>query len=116
MELKLAADGDPLCIQVCGRITGPALQPDPLTAFLGNDVFGRRVLVDLTQSDFLDSSGVGWMLGCNKKFREAGGRLVIHSATPMVMQVFRLMRLTKVLEIVDDAGAAHEALRAEVTS
>ena len=115
MELKLTTEGDPLCVQVCGRITASAVQPDPLAALLGHDVFSRRVLLDLVQSDYLDSSGVGWLLGCQKKFRDAGGRFVIHSVTPMVMQVFRLMRLSKVLEILPDATAAHEALRPEVT-
>jgi anti-anti-sigma regulatory factor len=49
---------------------------------------------------------MGWLLLCNKRFREADGRLVIHSVPPVVLDVMKVMRLDRVLKLAEDEVAA----------
>ena len=43
---------------------------DPLVDLLGPEVYTRQVLIDLARSPIVDSSGVGWLIGANKRFKE----------------------------------------------
>ena len=83
---------------------------DAITAQLGAEGFAQTVLFDLSRTMYLDSAGINWLLGFNRRFREAGGRLVLHSLTPMASQIIRLMRLDRVFQIADDAAAARHLI------
>ena len=41
-----------------------------------------RVLLDLTEVDFIDSVGLGVLLGAIRRFHEGGGRVAIAAADP----------------------------------
>src|SRR5215469_15868804 len=82
---------------------------DPLEQVLGKDCYGRKVVLSLQKSSFIDSAGIGWLVMCHKRFREAGGCLVLHSIPPMVDHVFRLLGLVDVLNMACDESHA-EAL------
>jgi anti-anti-sigma factor len=118
MQLKVTSDGDPAQVQAEGHVTFLATEheQDPLKALLGPDAFSRRILLDMSRVEFLDSCGIGWLLHCQKQFREAGGKLVMHSVPPVVMQVFRLMRLTTIFNVSSDLHAAQTTFRTEVAS
>ncbi len=104
----LSNDGGVVRAEATGQITQAALtaNPEPLSGLLGDGGYGRRVALGLAEATFLDSSGVGWLLMCNKRFREASGRLVIHSVPPVILDVIKVMRLDQVLKIADDETAA----------
>jgi anti-anti-sigma factor len=109
MRLNIVSnDGGVVRVQAAGQITQGSLaaNPEPLAGLLGEGGYGRRVALGLAEATFLDSSGMGWLLLCNKRFREAAGRLVIHSVPPLVMDVIKVMRLDQVLKIADDETAA----------
>jgi anti-anti-sigma factor len=65
------------------------------------------------ETTFLDSSGVGWLLGCNKRFRQGGGSMVLHTVPPIVLDMLKVMRLEQVLKIADDEPAAVSIMRGE---
>jgi hypothetical protein len=46
------------------------------------------------------------MIVCQKHFVQAGGKLVFHSAPPLVQQVFDLLQLQRVLNVAPDETAA----------
>ena len=56
-----------------------------------------RVVVDLARTSFIDSSGLGSLIGGLKKARQAGGSLRIAEATDQVLNVLRLTNLDRVL-------------------
>jgi anti-anti-sigma factor len=58
--------------------------------------------------EVLDSSGIGWLLTCQKRFREAGGELVLHSLSPISRNVIRVLNMHSVFKM---AGSGDEALR-----
>ena len=99
MELKLvsATDGT-LVLKTTGRICPNSAEQasDPLVALLGPHVFTQRVALDLSDSDFMSSTGIGWLLHCHRRFEAEGGRLEIRSVPKSVEQLFRLMQLQSV--------------------
>jgi anti-anti-sigma factor len=116
MQLNFASDQETVAVTIKGRITHATLDigNDPLATY-NPDIYKRRVLFDLSGVDYVDSSGVSWLLTCHKRFREAGGKLILHSITPLVMQVIRVLKLDQVFCIADSARAAREQM-SEVTA
>jgi anti-sigma B factor antagonist len=57
---------------------------------------GHLLVVDLSQLDFLDSTGLGALIGAHKRASEADGgvRLVAHEG-----QILRLLRITGLLDV-----------------
>lgn len=116
MEVHLSFENDAtVLVRVKGRITQQdfAESEDPLEARYGPGIFTRKILLSLEESDYMDSSGVGWLLRCNKRCREAGGRLVIYGTPPLVLNMLRMLRMELVLTLAKDAAAAR-ALAEEV--
>ncbi|WP_434616889.1 STAS domain-containing protein [Tabrizicola sp. M-4] len=66
---------------------------------------GARVVLDLSEVTFLDSSGLGAVVAA-QRFLRAGQVLELAALTPAVARVFRLTRMDTVFAIhpgVDDA-------------
>lgn len=112
MELNvLSNNGEVVRMQLKGEVVQTMLRaPDAMDQLLGNDAYSKRVILDMGGTVFLDSSGVGWLLLCNKRFRQAAGSLVIHSVPPLVMDMMKVMRLDRVFRIADDERSAIEQL------
>ena len=65
-----------------------------------------RLVLDLTEVSFMDSSGLGAVIAGLKKTRQAGGDLRLAGAGEQVLTVMRLTNLDRVLrphESVQDA-------------
>ena len=109
MELTVASDdGGVLRLQLAGSITQDDLWPfsDPMLELLGEEGYARKVALSLADVDFIDSSGISWLLVRHKRFRQAEGKLVIHSVPPMVAEVVKMLRLNLVFLLADDETAA----------
>lgn len=98
-------DGQCVHVTVRGRVTQGDLRPteEPLSELLGLDAYQRSVRLDLSDTSYIDSSGVGWLLSCHKRMKAAGGKLTLHSAPPTVANLLHVLRLEKVLDI-ESAG------------
>ena len=64
------------------------------------------VVVDLSDVEFLDSAGVGVLVGLFKNARLRGGRARFCGLTPGVRSVLELIQLDRIFEIYDDVEAA----------
>jgi anti-sigma B factor antagonist len=67
---------------------------------------GRKVVVDLTPTIFVDSSGLGALIGGLKTARQAGGDLRIAGAGEQVLAVLRLTNLDRILRPYPDVEEA----------
>jgi anti-sigma B factor antagonist len=56
-----------------------------------------HLVVDLGQVDFLDSTGLGVLVGSHKRLREDGGSLAPVIKTPGLRRIFQTAGLTKAL-------------------
>jgi anti-sigma B factor antagonist len=65
----------------------------------------KRVVLDLSAVDFLDSSGLGAVVGAMKSMGE-GRKLDLAGLSPTVQKVFRLTRMDTVFRIYPSRQAA----------
>lgn len=105
-------------ISSSGRITQEAVAAgeDPIERLAGSDAYSRRLLLDLSGSDYMDSSGVSWLLRCHKRCKDRGGMLVIHSLAPMVLQILKVLRMDQVFSIAPDEKSARALASREASA
>ncbi len=99
------ADG-PVVVTIAGEV-------DVYTAPLLREALDReiaaghvRLVVDLERVDFIDSTGLGVLVGRLKSVRNGSGWLRIVCTKERVLKVFHLTGLDKVFRIVDTVEAA----------
>lgn len=65
----------------------------------------RRVLVDLSNAAFIDSTTLGVLMGAVKRLRSGGGELTVVCPDPNVRKIFEITRLDRVFSIFDTTAA-----------
>lgn len=71
----------------------------------------KNVVVDLSNVKFMNSSGLGILVGGLKKMNEAGGDLKICGATDRIESLLMVSQLTKIFDnydTLDEALAAYQ--------
>jgi len=58
----------------------------------------RQLRLELSELDFMDSSGIGMILGRYKKLRDRGGKLVLMRMKPSVNRVLELSGIYQLME------------------
>ncbi len=109
MKLTVVSTDPPLIrLRLDGQITmmETSEAERQLEEALGSAGYRQRVLFDLENTTFIDSSGISWLLICHKHFVQGGGKIVFHSAPPLVQQTLALLRLNLVLNLAADEDAA----------
>ncbi len=67
----------------------------------------KKMVVDMSAVDYVDSAGLGVLVGIAGVLRTAGGELKAAALQQRVADVFQITRLTKVIDVHQDvAGAA----------
>lgn len=92
-----------------GNITGTDFQADgknPLETILGATWSNNRVLMNMERTQYIDSTAIGWLISCHKEFKANGGSFVVHSVQPQVRQVLDLLKIGKVVPILENEAAA----------
>jgi anti-sigma B factor antagonist len=108
MELSLATRivDDHAVLEVGGEVdvyTAPRLR-ERLTEMV--DGGARNVVVDLARVDFLDSTGLGVLVGAHKRLRLAGGTFSLVCAKESLLKVFRITALDQIIPLHDTVKAA----------
>jgi anti-sigma B factor antagonist len=83
--------------------TAPQLR-DALSEAL--DGGATRLVVDLTDTDFLDSSALGVLVGVSKLRSPAGHSVVIACPNPQLRRLFQISRLDEVIRVCDSVDTA----------
>src|SRR5262252_5441786 len=78
------------------------LRPDgeaglPLVEDLIRENF-KRIIVDLSHVEKIDSSGVQTLLGTHTTMRNAGGAMHVAAASPAVARLFRITQLDRIIQ------------------
>jgi anti-anti-sigma factor len=100
--VRVEADG-PLTSAVLPSVQDPR---HPLETLLGQSWTRNKVLLDLDKTTYIDSSAIGWLITCQKKFKEGGGMLVLHSISPAVLQILNVLKIGKVIPLEKDVATA----------
>lgn len=59
----------------------------------------RELTMDMRDITFMDSSGIGLIMGRSKLMRECGGRLEVHSPQPYIRRVLKLAGIERIVRI-----------------
>jgi anti-sigma B factor antagonist len=110
LEYKNRRQGDVTILDLSGRISvGEAVAFGPGSGLILGDVIRelakkgqKRILLNLNDVRYIDSSGIGDLVRSVTGLRREGGDLKLLSPAPMVREVLRITRLDKMLEIKDD--------------
>ncbi|MGW7686314.1 STAS domain-containing protein [Kribbella sp. NPDC054772] len=116
LVIRTTDAGAYVLVQVVGDLdleSAPALTEE-LKARLG----ARPIVLDLAGIEFMDSSGLGVLVGAHKDAAAQGGALLVAAPGPRVHRIFKITKLHKVFalyETVDEAvrtvdGAAAQAV------
>ncbi len=62
----------------------------------------KKIILNLAEVDYIDSSGVGELVGCFTAVRKAGGELKLLNLTRKVHDVLHITKLYTVFDIRDD--------------
>ena len=108
MDLTLSTrevDGTTI-VAVGGEIdvyTAPKLR-DRITELVADGVF--NIVIDMESVEFLDSTGLGVLVGGLKKVRAHDGSLELICTQDRLLKIFRITGLAKVFVIHDSADGA----------
>jgi anti-sigma B factor antagonist len=112
MDLSLSTreDAGTLVVDIGGEIdvyTSPKLR-ERLVGLVGEGA--RRLVVDLEDVEFIDSTGLGVLVGVLKRMRAREGSMSLVCSQDGLLRVFRITGLEKVFSIYPSVVAATEAL------
>ncbi len=75
-----------------------------------------HLVIDLSETAFMDSTGLGVIVGVLHRLRSRDGSLVIAGAKDRVYKVFHISQLTKVLTLTDSVEEAIAAINSGAAS
>jgi len=70
----------------------------------------RHIVFDFTNSNFMDSSGIGVIMGRYKQVIFTGGKLAVTGITPPVDRIFKVSGLYKIIKKYETVVDALKAL------
>ncbi len=112
MDIKLRHVGTVAIIAIAGRFdayTAPSVQQwlEQATA-----APGARVLVDLTDTTFVDSTGLATLVAALKRCQQGQGEFALCGLRRPIRMIFELTRLDKAFNIFVDTDHALAVLNA----
>jgi anti-sigma B factor antagonist len=106
LELDVTKRRGAAVVAVSGEVdvaTAPRLR-EQIVALVADGE--RRIVCDLEAVEFLDSTGLGVLVGALKRVRTHDGELVLVCTKPSLLKVFEITGLTRVFDIQDSVAAA----------
>lgn len=101
LGLDVTHEPDRTILTVTGEVdvaTAPTLR-ERLVQLIADG--NTRLTIDLTPVDFLDSTGLGVLVGTLKRIRQAEGVLVLVIPQERIRRLFEITGLNKIFDIVD---------------
>jgi anti-sigma B factor antagonist len=109
MEITVRDEGQATLVKMSGEldaVASPRLREE-IDRLRAKD--RPRLVLDLEEVTFIDSSGLSALVRLLKQVRDQGGRLGLAALQPPVRRVFDLTRLSLAFDLHDDVAAALRA-------
>ena len=95
MEIK----GEVLCIRLGGELdhhSAECLKNEATTIIEQKNI--KHIVLNLAELTFMDSSGLGVILGRYKQIKQQQGSMVVCAITPTVKRLFEMSGLFKIIQ------------------
>ncbi len=97
------------------RFTDKKILDESNIQIIGNQLFNlvdedhrQKIVLDFTNVEYLSSAALGKLITMDKKVKAAGGKLRLCSIRSDIKEVFKITRLDKLFQIMDDRDKALE--------
>ena len=70
----------------------------------------KSLILDFSEVQFMDSSGIGMIMGRYKKVQKLGGKVIISSATPQIKRIIEMAGLHGIMQLAPDLKKALKKL------
>lgn len=105
--LQSIRDGERLIVRLAGELDHYCAQSvrrelDRLIA----DSTIRLLVLDFSRLQFMDSSGIGVILGRYRQLRDRGGQVGVIHMNPHIRRIFRMSGMDRVIRQLDEQEAA----------
>ena len=107
MEIKEQLHDDVVVLNLSGEMMGgpdATVLNDKLHELIESGKL--KVVVDLSAVSWINSSGLGILIGALTTIRNAGGELKIASVTDRIQRLLQITKLDKVFDIYDTVESA----------
>ena len=93
MGFKVSERGDVTLIEIGGQLIVGNRQLLKQQVLEQLEEGGRKFVVDFSNTDYIDSSGLGVLVTLSKKIREKGGEISLSSLSKDLRTLFELTKL-----------------------
>jgi len=97
------------------RFTDKKILDESNIQIIGNQLFSlvdedhrQKIVLDFTNVEYLSSAALGKLITMDKKVKAAGGKLRLCSIRSDIKEVFKITRLDKLFQILDNRDKAVE--------
>ena len=73
----------------------------------------KKVALDMSEVQFIDSSGLGTLLTFYRKVKSVEGNLLLYGMTSQARSLFELVKMDRIFEVVESENDAVAALNTE---
>lgn len=112
MKFKVAHQGTVTVISLQGNVMGG---PDATT--LNSQLHElmaagkKQIVLDLAGVEFMNSSGLGMLIGGASKLKNAGGQLKLANASEKILALIKITKLSPLFEHYDTVKAAVDSFK-----
>ncbi|RHW41187.1 anti-sigma F factor antagonist [Neobacillus notoginsengisoli] len=100
LNIEMEVKGEVLCIRLSGELdhhTAEGLRTNATEAIEAHGI--RHIVLNLEGLSFMDSSGLGVILGRYKQLKQLHGELVVCAVTPSVERLLEMSGLFKIIRM-----------------
>jgi anti-sigma B factor antagonist len=97
------------------RFTDKKILDESNIQIIGNQLFNlvdedhrEKIILDFTNVEYLSSAALGKLITMDKKVKASGGKLRLCSIRSDIKEVFKITRLDKLFQILDNRDKAIE--------
>ncbi|APH04533.1 anti-sigma F factor antagonist [Bacillus weihaiensis] len=111
LAIELDVKKSVLCIRLSGELDHHAAEElrEKVTETLAAKQV-QHIVLNLEKLSFMDSSGLGVILGRYKQIKAMGGEMVVCAISPAVKRLFDMSGLFKIIRLEDNEDRALEKL------
>lgn len=66
----------------------------------------RKLVIDVTRLEYIDSAGIGMLVACNGQMDRAAGKMRVAGATGTVAKAFEVVHMDRIMSLDADLDAA----------
>ncbi|TDQ41600.1 anti-sigma F factor antagonist [Aureibacillus halotolerans] len=111
LEVKMNVKNDVLCVRLVGELDhheADTLRETLVAKFAESGT--KHLILNLEALSFMDSSGLGVILGRYKQVQKLGGQVYVCAISKPVQRLFEMSGMFKIIAVAENENVCLEAL------